>query len=114
MKYKNSRGKEIRVSDKRYKEFCNKKWNTPEWLDFRCKHFPQYCREELIMNPKPYMILIGKDNEHYEIWFWEKGCYYFGEYGTGGKITDRMRFDTPDEAYKYFEENIGHKYPVKN
>lgn len=106
MKYVNYKGKEVRVSDKRFKEYCERWDNSPIWLDFRVKHFTDCCREELIMHPQFKMEMWGKDRKFYDITFY-KGKFWFGERGTKQFITDDMCFETPDDAYEYFEQNIG-------
>lgn len=108
MKYIDHEGKERRVSDERFQKLVNSWINEPTWLEFRMKELG-LPKEELIINPQSYVIVIGKngvygglracginvDKKH-------PGKFYggtFNQYGPGPKI--RKYFDTPEEAYDY-------------
>ena len=105
MKYINRNGKEVRVSDKKFKEYSEMEENSQIWLDFRCKHFPEFSRECLIMHPSFNMIVWGRDYELYDICFLH-GKFWFCVYGKG-RIDEGKCFDTPDDAYEYFKKNVG-------
>lgn len=88
-------GKMMKVSEKKFNEFSQRKENNLIWLEFRMKVFG-FSKEELIMNPKSYIIFDGKDERLKAVYF-SKGRFY------GGNYCDRhlREFDTPQEAYEF-------------
>ena len=105
MKYIDHKGKERRVSDKRFQEYLNKWCNEPKWLEFRMKIF-KFPKEDLIMHPESYMIVHGKDGVCGSL----RQCglaggkylgKYYGAYFDFGPHNETKYFDTPQEAYDY-------------
>lgn len=96
MEIKLHNGKTMKVSEKRFKEFSVLEENSPVWLEFRTKMFG-FSKEELIMNPKSYILFNGKDKKLKEVGQY-KGRFYGGNYCKD--VFDNL-FDTPQEAYDF-------------
>ena len=94
-------GKTMKVSEKRFNEYKNREDNNPVWLEFRVKMFG-FSMEELIMNPKPYILFYGKDGNRKKVWFF-RGKFHGGNY-LGGRLDENL-FDTPEEAYSFAYNN---------
>ncbi len=97
MEIKLHNGKTMKVSEKRFNEYANRKENNPVWLEFRMKMFG-FSKEELIMNPEPHMLFHGKDGNLKTVYFF-KGRFHGGNY-CEGSLSDNL-FDTPQEAYDF-------------
>ena len=100
MKYIDHKGKERRVSDKRFQEYLNDTRNEPTWLEFRVKKF-EYPKEDLIMHPESYMLVFGKDGEIR--WCGLAGGKNRGKFFGGVYCDEKTEkiFDAAKEAYDY-------------